>query len=65
LARERGPHNHAVFAGVVMKSALRGRVRDFLAGLNGLSSHTTYRFWPPPTPIRDLVRLLFSRHYTP
>ena len=48
-----------------MKSALRGRVRDFLAGLNGLSSHTTYRFWPPPTPIRDLVRLLFSRHYTP
>jgi hypothetical protein len=59
------PHIHAVFAGVVMKSALRGQVRDFLAGLNGLASHTTYRFWPPPTPIRDLVRLLFSRHYTP
>jgi hypothetical protein len=59
------PHIHAVFAGVVMKSALRSQVRDFLDGRNGLTSHTVYRFWPPPAAIREIVRLLFSRHYTP
>ncbi len=59
------PHIHAVFAGVVMKSALRAQVRDFLDGRNGLTSHTIYRFWPPPAEIEEIVRLLFSRHYTP
>lgn len=59
------PHIHAVFAGVIMKSALRGQVRDFLDGRNGLTSHTIYRFWPPPADVRAIVTLLFSRHYTP
>lgn len=58
-------HIHAVFAGVVMKSALRGQVRDFLSGLNGLASHTTYRFWTAPPEVLSIVRLLFSRNYTP
>lgn len=59
------PHIHAVFAGVPMKSQLRGQVRDFLVGRNGLASHTTYRFWTPEPEILEIVRLLFSRNYTP
>ncbi|MFO0559434.1 MAG: hypothetical protein U0269_15565 [Polyangiales bacterium] len=59
------PHIHAVFAGVVMKTQLRGQVRDWLLGLNGLASHTTYRFWSPSASARAIVRLLFSRNYTP
>lgn len=59
------PHIHAVFAGVEMKSQLRGQVRDFLVGRNGLASHTAYTFWHPSAAILDTVRLLFSRHYTP
>ena len=59
------PHIHAVFAGVVMKSELRGQVRDYLSGRNGLASHTLYRFWSPSTATLGIVRLLFSRHYTP
>lgn len=62
---DQAPHIHAVFAGVVMKSQLRGQVRDFLIGLNGLASHTRYRFWSPSAEILEIVRLLFSRHYTP
>ncbi len=58
-------HIHAVFAGVPMKSQLRGQVQDFLLGLDGLVSHATYRFWRAPAAVRDIVRLLFSRHYTP
>jgi len=59
------PHIHAVFAGVVMKTQLRGQVRDWLLGLKGLASHTTYRFWSPSAAARAIVRLLFSRNYTP
>jgi hypothetical protein len=59
------PHIHAVFAGVVMKSQLREQIRDYLSGRNGLSSHTTYTFWPPPSADRAIVRLLFERHYAP
>jgi len=51
-----------VFAGVVMKSQLRGQVRDFLESHNGLSSHAPYRFWAIPQGIRDLARDLFMRH---
>jgi hypothetical protein len=58
------PHIHAVFAGVIMKAELRGQIRDYLAGLNGLASHTTYRFWMPTSDILSIVRLLFERHYT-
>jgi hypothetical protein len=59
------PHIHAVFAGVVMKAQLREQVRDWLAGRNGLASHTTYGFWHPPTADKNIVRLLFERHYSP
>ena len=59
------PHIHAVFAGVIMKSQLREQVRDYLAGRNGLSSHTTYTFWRASTADRAVVRLLFQRHYSP
>jgi hypothetical protein len=58
-------HVHAVFAGVVMKSELRGQVRDYLSGLNGLASHAPYHFWQPTAAIDDIIRLLFSRNYTP
>jgi len=59
------PHIHAVFAGVVMKSVLRAQVRDYLIGKNGLSSHTTYKFWQPDPMTHDIVSLLFQRNYTP
>jgi hypothetical protein len=59
------PHIHAVFAGIVMKSVLRAQVRDYLVGLNGLSSHTAYKFWQPDQTVHDIVSLLFQRHYTP
>ncbi len=59
------PHIHAVFAGVVMKAELRGQIRDFLAGRNGLASHTHYSFWSPTAATREIIRLLFMRHYTP
>ena len=59
------PHIHAVFAGVKMKAELRGQVRDWLNGRNGLSSHTTYRFWTPTAAMKKIVELLFERNYTP
>jgi hypothetical protein len=59
------PHIHAVFAGVRMKSQLRGQVRDFLENRNGLSSHSIYRFWDIPVEVKSLISELFSRHYTP
>lgn len=58
-------HIHAVFAGVIMKAQLRDQVRDYLAGRNGLASHTTYGFWHAPTADKNIVRLLFERHYAP
>ena len=59
------PHIHAVFAGVRMKSQLRGQVRDFLQNKNGLSSHRRYQFWTIPEEIKGLVEQLFRRHYSP
>ncbi len=59
------PHIHAVFTGVRMKSQLRGQVRDFLVGRNGLASHTAYRFWQPDGFILRIIRLLFARNYNP
>lgn len=62
---DEAPHIHAVFAGVRMKEALRGQVRDFLVDLNGLASHREYTFWDAPRAVLDLVRLLFRRFYEP
>jgi hypothetical protein len=36
-----------------------------LLEIKGLASHTTYRFWSPSAAARAIVRLLFSRNYTP
>jgi hypothetical protein len=38
------PHIHAIWVGAKMKLSLRNQVRDFMAGKNGLASHTTYKF---------------------
>lgn len=62
---DQAPHIHAVFAGVPMKTQLRGQVRDYLIGLNGLASHTPYEFFQPGDATLQIVRLLFSRNYTP
>src|SRR5437868_4607787 len=35
-------HMHVVFAGARMKSSLRAQISDFLAGRNGLASHSWY-----------------------
>lgn len=59
------PHIHAIFVGVRMKRQLRGQVRDFLRGRNGLSSHRAYGFWQPDAERLRIIRLLFSRHYDP
>lgn len=55
------PHIHAVWAGSKMKEALRGQVRDWLAGKNGLTSHTTYKFWQPTAAMKTLVRDRFNK----
>lgn len=54
------PHIHAVWAGAPMKSQLEMQVRDWLAGRNGLTSHTVYRFWSPTDDMRTIVRNLFA-----
>ena len=62
---DQAPHIHAVFAGVRMKSQLRGQVRDFLENKNGLSSHRVYQFWTIPEEIKALIEQLFRRNYSP
>jgi hypothetical protein len=39
------PHIHAIWVGAKMKLSLRDQVRDWIAGKNGLASHTTYTFY--------------------
>lgn len=55
------PHIHAVWAGAKMKTALQGQISDWLAGKNGLSSHTAYKFWQPAQSMKDLVRTRFNK----
>ncbi len=42
---DEAPHIHAVWVGAKMKLSLRDQVRDWVAGKNGLASHTKYTFY--------------------
>jgi hypothetical protein len=53
-------HVHVVFAGAAMKSSLRAQISDFLAGKNGLASHTTYSFYQPPADVKAYVKKIFD-----
>ena len=53
-------HVHAVFAGARMKSSLRSQIADFLAGRNGLVSHSTYTFYQPPAAVKAEIRRIFE-----
>lgn len=53
-------HIHVVFAGAKMKSSLRAQIGDFLAGKNGLASHTTYTFYQPPADVKAYVKKIFD-----
>ena len=55
------PHIHAVYAGCVMKPALDAQVKDYRAGLNGLTSHTRYTFWTASQATRDAVYDLWNK----
>ena len=59
---DEAPHIHAVYAGCAMKSALDGQVKDYRAGLNGLSSHTRYTFWTASQAVRDAVYSLWNKY---
>lgn len=52
-------HVHAVFVGAKMKSSLQSQVWDFLAGRNGLASHSTYSFYQPPASVKAYSKALF------
>lgn len=52
-------HIHAVFAGAKMKSSLQAQIWDFLAGKNGLASHTAYTFYQPPADIKAFIKAIF------
>lgn len=54
-------HVHVVFAGAKMKSSLRSQIWDFLAGKNGLASHTTYTFYQPPADVKAYIKAIFSK----
>ncbi len=53
-------HVHVVFAGAKMKSSLRAQIADFLAGKNGLASHTAYTFYQPPAAVKAYVKFIFD-----
>jgi hypothetical protein len=53
-------HIHVVFAGAKMKSSLQAQIADFLAGKNGLASHTTYTFYQPPADVKAYVKFIFD-----
>lgn len=43
-------------------STCKTQVGDWLAGKNGLASHTPYRFYQPTAAMRTTVRTLFDKH---
>jgi len=56
------PHIHAIYVGAAMKASLRAQVSDWLIGRNGLTSHTTYRFYTWTDAQKALVRAVFNRY---
>jgi hypothetical protein len=55
-------HIHAIYVGVKMKAALRAQVADWLAGKNGLTSHTTYTFWQASAAKKAMIKALFKQY---
>jgi len=56
------PHIHAVYVGAPMKLILRNQVRDWMAGKNGLASHTTYKFHTWSKCAKDPIWAEFLKH---
>lgn len=54
-------HIHAIYVGVPMKAALQAQVEDWLAGKNGLASHTTYTFYQASPDKKALIQALFEQ----
>ena len=44
-----------------MKPELDAQVKDYRAGLNGLTSHTRYTFWTASQATRDAVYDLWNK----
>jgi hypothetical protein len=59
------PHIHVVFAAAPMKSQLDAQVEDWLVGKNGLTSHTTYRFYTWSSTAKTSVLRLMGRAAPP
>ena len=55
-------HIHAIYVGAAMKLSLRNQVRDWMAGKNGLASHTTYKFHAWTKCQRDPLWAEFLKH---
>ena len=55
------PHIHTVHVSAPMKSVLQAQVADWLVGKNGLTSHTTYRFYTFSQAAQDSVKRLMGR----
>jgi len=53
-------HIHAIYVDVKMKASLRAQVKDWLAGLNGLASHTKYTFYQASPAQKQLIKTLFE-----
>ena len=55
-------HIHAIYVGVAMKASLRAQVQDWLAGKNGLASHTTYSFYQASPAKKAMIEALFNQY---
>jgi hypothetical protein len=55
-------HIHAIYVGAPMKLMLRNQVRDWMAGKNGLASHTTYKFHTWTKCQKDPIWAEFLKH---
>jgi hypothetical protein len=53
-------HVHAVYVACEMKQSLKNQVRDWLAGKNGLASHTTYTFYQWSDEAKATVQSLYD-----
>jgi hypothetical protein len=53
-------HVHAVWVRDPLKPVLKGQVKSWLEGRNGLRSNMTYKFWQPSNELRASVRSTFE-----
>lgn len=47
-----------------MKASLRSQIADFLAGKNGLASHTTYTFYQAPVDVKAYIKKILPTPLT-